>query len=107
MITNTVYWQLGTLAAGATLTVLLLLIGHWFPWVRKLSRIQAYTYGVASILLGFTLWRLLNHDWQTVAGLLFIVVFAGIAVRGAYLVDQVVIQIRQAGKAERNDSELT
>lgn len=104
--THTIYWQLGTLAAGAALTVLLLLVGHWFPWVKRLSRIQAYTSGVASILTGFALWRLLNRDWMTPAGLLLIAAVAGIAVKAAYEIDQITIRVRQAGKAERNDREL-
>jgi len=37
-------------------TVLLLLVGHWFPWFKKLSRVQAYVYGVASILVGQAIW---------------------------------------------------
>lgn len=100
-------WQVGTLAAGVLLTVLVLGIGHWFPWIHRLSRIQTYIYGVSTILAGFTTWRLLNRDWQTPVGLLTIAVAGGAAVVGAYWIDDLVLRVRQAEKATRGDNELS
>jgi len=106
IFTGTLWWQLGTLAAGALLTALVLAVEHWFPWVQRLPRVQAYVWGVAAILLGFTVWRVLNHDWQTPAGLLIITVVGGVTVVGAYRIDGMVRLARQGHKAAGCDDEL-
>ncbi len=87
--------------AGAALSALLLLIGHWFPWPRQLHRLEAYVYGVACILGGFALWHLQVNGWHAVLGLTVIAVVSGLAVFAAYGVDWVVAMIRKAWKAER------
>ena len=51
-MTTELLWEWGTLAAGALLAAMVLAIGHWFPWPRRLTRVQAYAYGVAGILAG-------------------------------------------------------
>ena len=99
-------WTLGTLIGGAMLTALVLAVGHWFNWPQPLSRISAYIYGVLSILAGFTLWRLLNLDWETVVGLMIICCTGGATVVLAYRIDGWVLAIHQAGKAEATDDEL-
>ena len=99
-------WTLGTLVGGAMLTALILAVGHWFPWVKELDKIPCYIYGVASILLGFTLWRLLNLDWETPVGLFAICCAGGSMVIGAYRIDAWVRAIRKARKAEAIDEEL-
>jgi hypothetical protein len=100
-------WTLGTLAGGALLTALVLAVGHWFPWPQMLDRISAYVYGVLSILAGFTLWRLLNLDWETVVGLVIICCAGGGMVVLAYKIDGWVLAVRQARKAEATDADLT
>jgi hypothetical protein len=100
------WYGIGTLLAGAVLTALLLAVGHWFPWVHKLTRIQAYVYGVVAIFLGFALWRLLNGDWVTPVGLAYIAMTGGAMVWLAYGVDKLVLKIRQAERAEVVDGEL-
>lgn len=100
------WWEVGTLGAGVVLTCLLLAVGHWFPWVGRLSRIGAYVYGVMAILAGFGGWRLLNGDWVSVVGLVVIVVAGGATVVGAYWVDGAVLALRQARKVEATDDEL-
>ncbi len=55
---------------GTTLTGLLLLVGHWFPWPRRLHRLLAYCYGVASILAGAAVWLGALGLWRVLAGLL-------------------------------------
>lgn len=107
IFTESIWWRMGTLGAGALLTVLVLAVGHWFPWPRRLSRIQAYVYGVSSILAGFAVWRLLNGDWVTVVGLGVIAGAGGVTVVGAYRLDDVVRMVRQAWKAEGSDDELS
>lgn len=104
--TQSIYWQIGTFAAGAVLTALLLAIGHWFPWPHPLSRIRCYVYGTASIWAGFALWRALNGDWITFTGLLVIAGVGGATVKGAYKLDEWVRQIRQSRKAAAADDEL-
>ena len=91
-------------AFGTSLTVLLLAVGHWFPWPRRLSRLQAYTYGVGCLASGYTLWRLLVGDWLTVAGLWIIVILGGMTVIGAYWLDEklhkLTTSLNKAEKAE-------
>ncbi len=106
MIVTGIWWELGTLVAGALLAALVLAVGHWFPWAWRLSRIQAYVYGVVSIWLGFAAWRLLNGDWVTVVGLGVIAGAGGVTVVLAYRLDGVVRMVRQARKAEGSDDEL-
>ena len=74
---------------GMLVTMLALGVGHWFPWVRRLTRIEAYVYGGASLWLGFAVWRLLNGDWETIVGMLAIDVAGWVAVVGAYRLDEV------------------
>lgn len=106
MSVNSVWWEVGTLLVGVALTVGLLAVGHWFPWPQRLSRIRAYQYGTVAIWLGFSLWRSLVGDWQTVVGLAVISLAGGVMVILAYRVDQVVQRVRQAEKAEAVDDEL-
>jgi len=98
--------EVGRLVSGAVLTALLLAVGHWFPWVKPLSRVHAYIYGVGAIVAGFALWQLLSGTWMTVVGLLIICGAGGGTVIVAYRVDGVVKRLRQAHMAERGDDEL-
>jgi hypothetical protein len=100
-------WNLGTLILGGAVTVFLLLVGHWAPWVSRLPRVKAYSYGTFSIWVGFALWRMFNRDWQTAVGLLLIVGLAGATVLVAYRIDRVTLAVRQAKKAEAGDAELS
>jgi hypothetical protein len=106
VITSSLLWQFGTLVAGAVLTALLLAVGHWFPWPRRLSRLDAYGYGTIAIFIGFALWRLLNRDSFTAAGFAFIATIGGITVILAYKIDDVVLAIRKVIKAQSSDPEL-
>lgn len=99
-------YHLGNLAAGTILTMLLLLVGHWLNWPRRLGRLQAYVYGTICLWLGFATWRGLGGDWVSPAGLAVIVVAAGMVVKGAYVYDDVVLRWRQAERAERADDDL-
>ena len=99
-------WQIGTLAAGVVLAPLVLALGHWFPWVRRLPRLRAYAYGTASIWIGFALWRALNGDWLSPAGLAVVALVGGAAVHLAYYVDSVIPAIRQAQRAADADEEI-
>lgn len=70
---------------GLVITVLLLLVGHWFPWFKRLTRIQAYVYGTLSILVGQAVWLGLQSVifWQVAA----FAVLGGSAVWAAYQYD--------------------
>ena len=107
----------GGLLAGVLLTVALLAVGHWFPWVRPLSLIRRYVYGVASIVAGFTVWRLvfglglvlagladwsiLVHELRIPGGLLVISAAGGAAVVWGYHRDTVARKMRQAERGEK------
>ena len=104
---NGVMWQWGTLGVGMVVTALLLAVGHWFPWPRRLRRIEAYMYGGSALWVGLAAWRLLNGDWQTAVGVLAIDLVGWGTVAGAYQVDGLVRRIRQARATERTDDELS
>lgn len=99
-------WELGTLILGGTVTVTMLLVGHWAPWVDRLSRIKSYTYGTFWIWAGVALWRVLNGDWRTAVGSFLIVGAAGATVVLTYRIDRLVKAIRKARKAESVDDEV-
>jgi hypothetical protein len=98
--------EMVSLGIGGLVAVLLLTTGHWCPLIRGLSRLWAYVYGVASLWVGFALWRLLNGDWRTPAGLLVIAAVGGGIVVAAYRIDGWALAIRQARRAEEMDDEL-
>ena len=89
---------------GLAITVLLLLVGHWFPMRPK--GILAYVYGTASILIGFTIWRGTADDWVPVVGLWILAFVGGGSVVGAYKLDELILAARKGHKAEAIDGEL-
>jgi MFS family permease len=95
------------LIIGVVLTALLLAIGHWFPWLDRNRRIRNYSYGTASIIAGFAVWRLPAGDWVSVVGLLLIAIVGGLVVIGAHEADRTQQQIRQARMAGMSDDELS
>jgi hypothetical protein len=92
--------------AGAAITALLLAVGHWLPLLHPMPLIPRYVYGVGAIITGFTIWRSAAGDWLTPLALLGIAAVGGVTVAAAYGWDGVIIAIRKAKKAERNDGEL-
>ena len=95
-----------TLALATIIACLLLAVFHWFPYVRRLSRVQAYAIGCTAIWVGFTIWRGIEGDWLTPAGLAVIIVFSGVTVITGYRIDHWTRRIRQAERAEQSDDEL-
>ena len=70
--------------AGIVGTVLLLWLGHWFKWPRKLRVLESYTYGVTAIYVGIWAWI----GWCPMfCQLLAFPLVAGAAVGAAYLYD--------------------
>jgi drug/metabolite transporter (DMT)-like permease len=57
-----------SLAAGCG--TLLIAVGHWFPWRavlhRELHRVEAYVYGVTSILAPAFVVLALRDDWYAI-----------------------------------------
>ena len=98
--------NIGSFITGTMITVLLLLVGHWFPWVTRLTRLQAYVYGLASVLIGLTIWKGTVGDWITVAGLWILSLIAGCSVVGAYKLDELIVAARKGHKAEAADARL-
>ena len=72
---------------GLVTTGLLLTTGHWLPWPRRLHRLAAYTYGVASILAGAAAWLGSLGQWWLVLGLAAFAAVGGAATSLCYLVD--------------------
>ena len=87
---------------GAILTMLLLALGHWFPWPRKLPRLRAYVYGVASIGVGCTIWGGLDENWWTVLGWWILAFLGGATVYLAYWIDDRVLDYRKARKGDKH-----
>ena len=93
------------LIPAVALSVLLLAVFHWFPWVHRLPRLWAYRIGVACLWCGFALWRGIMGDWVTPLGLAAICVLAGYAVTCFYWIDDqlddIGIDSRKARRGER------
>lgn len=100
------------LLAGATLTALLLLVGHWFPWQRwlgrELHRLESYVYGTSSIFLGFLLVRWLEGNLYTAWQLAIIITAAGTATFSAWIADAAGLKLavtRRKAKRHEQSSE--
>lgn len=89
-------------AFGLTLTSLILLVGHWFPWPRRLPRLLAYAYGVGAILAGTAIWLGLLGLWSTWFGLLAFAVIGGAVTAIAYGIDRLLNLWLRARHRERN-----
>ena len=87
--------------AGLGLTVLLLLVGHWFPWPRPLPLLWKYTYGTCSIVAGVAVWLLVSGQCAIMLGVTLITLAGGIAVIAAYQIDHVVWLMRMGWKADQ------
>ena len=51
------------LAGGAGFTAAALAAGHWYHWYHDLSRLEAYSFGTAAILLGQGIYMRFNRRW--------------------------------------------
>ncbi len=96
-----------SLCGGAGLTVLLMAVFHWFPWVDPNRKLRNYALGTAAIVAGFALARLLVGDWVTVVVLVTIAAAGGLAVVCAYGIDTLVKGLARAEMARRADDELS
>lgn len=90
---------------GAVLAVLLVVVGHWFPWATW-TQLCRYGYGCGSIWAGYALARCLVGDWRSPVLLLAICCAGGLAVVLAYRVDEIGRRVRQAQMAEQVDDGL-
>ena len=78
---------------AATFSALLIIGGHWFPWRallhRDLHRVEAYIYGLLSILTpaAVVLWT--RGDWFALALIILCTIAAGIATIGAKGIDKI------------------
>ena len=72
---------------GLTVTALILLAAHWFPWPRKIHRLEAYCIGIGAILAGQAVWLCCKGEWRLWLALTAFSVAAGTVVGGAYAVD--------------------
>jgi len=74
------------LAFGLSTTALLLLVGHWAPWPKRLHRLLAYIYGVMSLYVGILIWLGWTPTFWTLCAF---PVVGGAATGLGYLVDWV------------------
>jgi hypothetical protein len=74
-------------AFGLTITALMLLVGHWFPWPKRLHRLAAYAYGVGAILFGTAIWLGLQGLWTTWLGIVAFAVVGGLTTGMAWGID--------------------
>ena len=72
---------------GLTVTALILLATHWFPWPRKIHRLEAYSIGVGAILMGQAVWLCCKGEWRLWLALAAFSLVSGAAVGGAYAID--------------------
>ena len=80
---NLEHWRLAT---GIAVTGLLYAVQHWAPWPRKLTRLEAYTIGTATLWIGLAIWMApARVFWISLA----FPAVAGLSVGGSYLVDRV------------------
>ncbi len=100
------YWVAILWCVAALISALLLAVQHWFPYVRRLTRIQAYVLGVIALWLGFAFWRCMVGDWVTPLGLLGISMVGGGVVWAAYTIDEFSRRARQHRRLERHDDEI-
>jgi len=99
-------WAIGAAFAAVLLAASHLAARHWVPAPERIHLTNRYTAGTVCLWIGFALWRILNHDWQTPLGLLLICIVGGAIVKLAYHVDYWVLSIRKAEKAEAVDDDL-
>jgi len=83
---------------AALLPACLILAGHWFPWPsllgRPLSRIEAYVFGVACIMLPATALAVNVTEAQTVVWLYWTAaIAAGVATISAWAIDRLIAYI--------------
>ena len=72
---------------GLTVTALILIAAHWFPFPRKLHRLEAYSIGIAAILVGQAIWLCCAGEWKLWMAIAAFSVVSGAAVIGAYAID--------------------
>jgi len=82
------------IAIAAGFSALFIAGGHWFPWRamlhRDLHRLEAYVYGVLSILLpaGAVLW--MQAEWYAIALLVACTAAAGVTTATTKGVDRII-----------------
>ena len=72
---------------GLVVTISLLFIQHWFPWPRKLHRLETYMLGVGAILAGVYVWMLRAGCIEQWIELFVFCLVSGASVCISYLID--------------------
>lgn len=92
---------------GLTVTALLLALGHWFPWPKRLPRLAAYAYGVAAILVGASVWLGLLNMWGVWLGFAAFALVGGIVTALAWGTDSLLNLWLRARHHERDSGGST
>ena len=72
---------------AAFVSFLIILVGHWFPWGRKLKRTEAYSYGIVAIMLPYSALCFAFEWYIPMIACWCIVAAAGIGTLGAWHYD--------------------
>ncbi len=75
---------------GLTTAALLLLLEHWFPFVRKCHRLVNYVMGSTAILIGIAVWLGIEGKWIFILKIAAFYLVGGLAVAAAHLYDKCV-----------------
>jgi hypothetical protein len=79
--------NLGWLCLGIGVSVGILAFGHW--WLQiVMTRIQAYTYGTAALIAGFSVWAISEGQAGAVVVFSFLAGCGGLATIGFYWADR-------------------
>jgi len=88
----------------ATTVAFIELTLHWFPWQllmrRKLPRLAAYVLGVLGMMLPFTILLLYWKEIHTLIALWIILGAGGLAVMGAWAIDEFMRRLAHASELE-------
>lgn len=85
---------------GLATTAALLAALHWFPWRRRLTRVEAYTLGTLAILVGQGVYLGFGRGWLELAAFAAV---GGAIVSAAYLYDWIANARIQLHARQDND----
>lgn len=72
---------------GLTITALILLVEHWFPWPKKPGYLERYAMGCGAIYIGLLIWLGPQQQWILLLQLLAFYLISGAVTTGAYYHD--------------------
>jgi Na+/melibiose symporter-like transporter len=71
----------------SALSALIILVGHYFPWPRKMHRPEAYSYGIIAIMVPYSVVCIASQWYAQMIVAWCLVAAAGFATLTAYAYD--------------------